>query len=70
MAALDYLGNVSGRLDSIGLIAEADFAELASLALRDGMTGLGRLPDVLSEAANQLDRRSRHVGRRSRKATI
>jgi diguanylate cyclase (GGDEF)-like protein len=40
VAALDYLSNVSGSLGNVTLVSEMDFSELASLALRDGMTGL------------------------------
>ncbi len=40
VAALDYLSNITGELESPTLISEAHVAEIADLAMRDGMTGL------------------------------
>lgn len=40
VASLDYLSNVTGELQTTTLISEAYVSEIASLAMRDGMTGL------------------------------
>jgi diguanylate cyclase (GGDEF)-like protein len=40
VAALDYLSNVTGQLTSPTLISETYVAEIATLSMRDGMTGL------------------------------
>lgn len=40
VATLDYLSNVTEALTSLTLISEAAISEIASLSMRDGMTGL------------------------------
>jgi diguanylate cyclase (GGDEF)-like protein len=40
VATLDYLSNITAELRSLTLISEAYVAEIAGLAMRDGMTGL------------------------------
>jgi diguanylate cyclase (GGDEF)-like protein len=40
VAALDYLSNITGELESPTLISETDISHLTHLSLHDGMTGL------------------------------
>lgn len=40
VATLDYLSNITEALSSLTLISEAAITEIASLSMRDGMTGL------------------------------
>lgn len=40
VAALDYLTNVTGYMDSATLVSESQVKEIVALSLRDGLTGL------------------------------
>ncbi len=40
VASLDYLSNVTGELAELTLISEGHICDIATLAMRDGMTGL------------------------------
>lgn len=60
VAALDFLSNVTNRLDSPVLIAEAKMSIVADVALRDGLTGLYDRSTLLSKLRDEIRRYERY----------
>lgn len=60
VAAHDYLSNVSGLLRGAGLIEENKFNALATVASRDGLTGLYDKATFTRMLQEELNRQARH----------